>query len=70
MNLCEICGRELSSDEVGLNKKLISRAAVKFLCKTHLAEKFGCGEELLDLKIRQYREIGCLLFSGTPSESK
>ncbi len=62
MSVCQLCGRNLTSDEVGLNLKLISRAAVKFYCKTHLAEKFGCDEALLDLKIRQYREIGCSFF--------
>ncbi len=65
MSVCQLCGRILDSDEVGLNKKLISRAAVTFFCKTHLAEKFGCDEALLDLKIRQYREIGCLLFASS-----
>lgn len=62
MSVCQLCGRSLTSDEVGLNLKLISRNAVKYFCKTHLAEKFGCDESLLDFKIRQYREIGCSFF--------
>ena len=62
-NHCAECGRLLVSDEVALYRRLICRTAERdFLCKTCLAAYFRCTEALLDDKIRQYREAGCLLF--------
>ena len=67
---CQTCGRPLTTDEAGLNYKLIARDTKVFLCKTHLAEYFKVSESVLDQKIAQFKRQGCLLFSeGEPSES-
>ncbi len=61
---CAACGGVLGRDDVGLYKKLFCRWAEEgFLCKACIAEKLRCDIALLDEKIRQFREVGCLLFT-------
>jgi len=62
METCIQCGAPLTSDEVGLTKKLINRGATSFLCIHCLAKEFGVSEELLQEKIMQFRAMGCTLF--------
>lgn len=62
MSECIKCGKILSSEETALHKKLISRAAKEFLCKKCLAEYFSCEISLLDEKIEQFKQTGCVLF--------
>ncbi len=59
---CRNCGRALTRDEIGLHKKLFNRAADSFLCISCSAEYFGVGTQLLEEKIRQFKEMGCTLF--------
>lgn len=67
MAQCMECKRDLTSDEIGLHKKMINRGAVKFLCIDCLAAFFHCEKPLLEQKIEQFREQGCMLFE--PRES-
>ncbi len=60
---CIKCGRELTNDEVGLFKKLVNRGAQKFMCISCMSEYFEVSEEALRKKIKQYKEMGCTLFS-------
>ena len=62
MSSCLKCNKTLSTDEVGLYKKMISRMAEDFLCKECLAEKIGCSVGYLDKKIARFKQDGCLLF--------
>ena len=62
METCIQCGAPLTSDEVGLTKKLINRGAASFLCIHCLAKEFWVSEELLQEKIMQFRAMGCTLF--------
>lgn len=62
MAACRQCGRSLSSDEIGLHKKMINRGATEYLCLACLAAHFHCGEDLLLKKMEQFREQGCMLF--------
>ena len=62
METCIQCGAPLTSDEVGLTKKLINRGATSFLCIHCLAKEFGVSKELLQEKIMQFRAMGCTLF--------
>lgn len=62
MSNCKKCGKELSGNDIGLTKKLINRGSTEFLCIDCIAEKFGCTKELLEEKIRQFKESGCTLF--------
>ena len=60
---CIKCGKPLLHDEVGIYKKLVNRAADKFLCKECLAEHFEVDVSDIDAKIKQYKELGCTLFA-------
>ncbi len=62
MSSCKKCGKELSGNDIGLTKKLINRGSTEFLCIDCIAEKFDCTKELLEEKIRQFKESGCTLF--------
>ena len=63
MAACMECGRSLTSDEIGLHKKMINRGSIRFMCITCLAKFYHCEESLLERKIEQFREQGCMLFS-------
>lgn len=62
MSSCKKCGKELSGNDIGLTKKLINRGSTEFLCINCIAEKFDCTKELIEEKIRQFKESGCTLF--------
>ena len=62
METCIHCGAPLTSDEIGLTKKLVNRGATSFYCIHCLAEEFSVSEELLREKIVQFRAMGCTLF--------
>ena len=62
MSNCKKCGKELRGNDIGLTKKLINRGSTDFLCIDCIAEKFDCTKELLEEKIRQFKESGCTLF--------
>ncbi|MCM1058265.1 MAG: hypothetical protein NC517_11755 [Firmicutes bacterium] len=61
---CKKCGRLLTDDEIGLHKKLFNRAAVSFMCISCCAEYLDVTRELLEEKIRQFKEMGCTLFGA------
>ncbi len=63
MAACMRCGKALTSDEIGLHKKMINRGATEFMCIICLSDFFHCDEELLRGKIKQFREQGCMLFA-------
>ena len=63
MARCCQCERPLTGDEISVYRKLVSREAASFLCKTCLADYFEVSEEKINEKIRQFKRIGCLLFS-------
>mgnify|MGYP006980732697 FL=1 len=64
MAVCKKCGRELTRDEIGVTKRLISRTATEFLCVDCLADYFQCGKSVILDRIRYYKEMGCTLFSS------
>jgi len=59
---CTQCGRYLTSDEIGLHKKMINRGAVRHLCITCLASYYKTTEEALRERIEYFRAQGCTLF--------
>ncbi len=61
--LCKNCNKSLTSDEKSLYMKIVNRQATQFLCKTCLANYFSVEESVLDQKIKQFKENGCLLFT-------
>lgn len=62
MSRCRKCDKPLSGDEIGLHKKLWDKRDTTYLCLTCLAERLHCEPSLLQKKIRQFREQGCVLF--------
>ncbi|XOI98267.1 hypothetical protein ACMX2M_20600 [Paenibacillus polymyxa] len=61
--LCTSCQVPLSSDDVGIYLKLISRSAQQFLCIDCIGVKLNCGRESIEKLIRYFRESGnCALF--------
>ena len=63
MAKCMKCARDLTSDEIGLHKKMINRGSTEFMCLSCLAAFYQCEEELLLRKMEQFREQGCMLFA-------
>ncbi len=59
---CIDCGRQLTKDEIALNKKLISLNLMEFRCLDCLCVSFGCDVEDLKIKIAEFKEQGCTLF--------
>lgn len=60
---CFICGeKNLSRNELGLNKKLINRDIAKFHCMVCLTEYLGITLEELEDRIEEFKDTGCELF--------
>ncbi len=60
---CTECAAKLTSDDIGIYMKMVSRNAEHFLCMTCLAARLGCRREALEERVRYYRESGnCVLF--------
>ena len=62
MKNCLKCNKELSKDEVGLNKKLLGKNTKQFLCLECLSSYLNTNTEILQEKIVQFKEEGCTLF--------
>ncbi len=62
-SVCRKCGRPLTGDETALHRKLFNRAAESFFCIDCSAEYFEVTRELLEEKIRQFKAMGCTLFT-------
>lgn len=60
--VCCDCGKLLKKDEIALSQKLIDIDTVDFYCTSCMAENFGCDEEDLIIKIKEFKEQGCTLF--------
>ena len=62
MNNCKNCNKLLTTNDIGLYKRLVSMVDDGYLCKECLAERFNCEIKVLDDKIEQYKRMGCTLF--------
>ena len=60
--MCIDCGRQLTKDEVALNKKMISLDIKEFRCLNCMSVSFECDIEDLKIKIDEFKEQGCTLF--------
>ena len=60
--ICCDCVKAVKKDERALAKKLIDEDTEEFYCLPCMAEYFGCDEEDLKIKIREFKEQGCTLF--------
>jgi uncharacterized protein YlaI len=55
--------KQLSKDEISLNKKLLGRSIKHFFCLSCLARYIDVDENFLLEKIEAFKEEGCVLFS-------
>jgi len=63
MSKCINCNREnITTDEIGLNKKFINRDVTEYLCIDCLAKKYACSKESLIDLIHLMKKLGCGLF--------
>ena len=61
--ICYVCGKEnLSKNEMGLTKKLLSKNAKVFYCLDCLADYLEVDKEFLIEKIAEFKAQGCNLF--------
>ena len=60
---CFVCGKkQLTKNEIGLNKKLLGRNIKRFQCLNCLAEYLEVAVDFLIEKINEFKEQGCKLF--------
>lgn len=59
---CMHCSVHLSSDEIGLYKKMINRGAERGLCIRCLSAELGVSVDELKERIEYFRSLGCTLF--------
>jgi hypothetical protein len=61
--ICYVCGKEnLSRNEIGLTKKLLSKNTTIFYCLECLADYLEVDTEFLIEKISEFKAQGCDLF--------
>jgi hypothetical protein len=61
--VCYVCGKEnLSRNEIGLTKKLLSKNTKIYYCLDCLAEYLEVDTEFLIEKINEFKALGCNLF--------
>jgi len=60
---CIVCDKkDLSKNEIGLNRKLLGRKVVVFYCIDCLANELDLTKEKLLEAIENFKEQGCVLF--------
>jgi hypothetical protein len=61
--VCYVCGKEnLSRNEIGLTKKLLSKNTKIYYCLDCLAEYLEVDTEFLIEKVEEFKTQGCDLF--------
>ena len=62
-DICFVCGKKnLSKNEIGLNKKLLGRNTKKYYCLDCLSEYLEVTSDFLLEKVEEFKEHGCTLF--------
>lgn len=61
--VCFLCNVELKRDHIAISKKLLGRQIKSYMCLHCLADYLGSKEEDLMVKIEEFKEQGCGLFS-------
>ena len=60
---CVRCGAVLGKDDIAMTRKMINRGAQEFFCIPCLADHFELTEAVLREKIKEFKAMGCTLFS-------
>ncbi len=59
---CKVCGKPLSTDEIGIYKKMINRGADECMCIECLSREISVPVSALRERIEYFRRMGCTLF--------
>ena len=60
---CRECKAVLTTDDIAIYLKLVTRGASEFLCIDCLGRELKCGREPIEQRIKYYKESGnCALF--------
>lgn len=70
MTSCCECGKTLTFDEMGMNRKMVSLDVKEMRCLACLARKYKIGEDVLKEKIEYLRRSGCTLFSAVTDRTE
>ncbi len=62
MQICKACGKPLKKDWIALHRKLLDANAKEFFCIECLADTFSCEVSDLEIKIAEFKDMGCTLF--------
>lgn len=62
MKQCPRCGKTLSTNEIGISLRLLGRDGSRLLCRECLAAELKVEPDVIDQKIRQFKNQGCPLF--------
>ena len=60
---CVNCGEPLTSDDIGLTRKLLGKTLTECYCVKCLSDKLSVSETRLREKIEEFKKSGCTLFS-------
>ena len=60
--LCCECGKSLTRDESALSRKLLGMDTDEVYCLRCLSEYLDCTKSDLEMKIREFKEQGCIFF--------
>ena len=60
---CYQCDCQLEKNWIALNKKLLGKEKKKYLCIVCLADMLDCEVDDLEIKIEEFKDAGCTLFS-------
>lgn len=60
---CFQCGKTLLPDEIAVYRRMVNRAAERCLCARCFAKEFGVEEAVVWEKVKQFKAMGCTLFS-------
>ena len=60
---CYVCGKDaLSTNDIGLTKKLLDKNSRRYYCLDCLAEYLEVDKEFLLAKVEEFKEQGCEYF--------
>lgn len=60
---CYQCDCQLEKDWIALNKKRLGKEKKTYLCLVCLADMLDCEVDDLEIKIEEFKDAGCTLFS-------
>lgn len=67
--VCASCGKNLCTDEVALNQRLLGMQIGAFSCVDCLAQKLHTTPSHLETLIARFKEMGCAYFTRLMEET-